>query len=66
MSSVDIPLSVVIEAPIGTGLSVVLSDGRVKRIPFINNQIDWKAFEEAVCKINKLKDRDYENCSNRR
>ena len=50
----------------GTETIVVHSDGKVERIPFANNQIDWKAFEEAVCKINKLKDEHNENSGNRR
>ena len=57
MSSVDTCLNVVIEAPIGTHQCLLHSDGRVERIPIVNNKIDWKAFEEAVCKINKLKDK---------
>lgn len=54
----DTPLPVVIEAPMGTETIVVHSDGKVERIPITNNQIDWKAFEEAVLKINKLRDRE--------
>lgn len=54
MSSADTRPSVVIEAPMGTDTIVVHTDGKIERIPFTNNQIDWKAFEEAVCKINKL------------
>lgn len=66
MSSVDTHPSVVIEAPIGTETIVVHTDGRVERIPIVNNKVDWEAFEEAVCKINKLKGRDNENSSDRR
>lgn len=55
MNSVDTHPPVVIEAPIGTGVTVVHTDGKVERIPFVGHQIDWKAFEEAVLKINKLR-----------
>ena len=55
MSFVDTHQLVHIEAPMGSETIVVQSDGRIKRIPFVNNQIDWKAFEEAVNKINKLR-----------
>ncbi|MGL5015453.1 MAG: hypothetical protein ACRC6V_14390 [Bacteroidales bacterium] len=55
MSSADTHPPVVIEAPIGTGVTVVHTDGKVERIPFVSHQIDWKAFEEAVLKINKLR-----------
>ena len=55
MSSVDTRPSVVIEAPIGTGTTVITSDGKSIHIPFTNEGIDWKAFEEAINKINKLR-----------
>ena len=57
MSSADTRPSVAIEAPMGTHQCLLHSDGRIERIPIVNNKIDWKAFEEAVCKINKLKDK---------
>ena len=58
MSSADTRPTVVIEAPMGSETVVVTTDGKIHRIPFIQNQIDWKAFEEAVKKINKLKDNE--------
>lgn len=64
--SADTRPTVVIEAPMGTHKCLLHSDGRIERIPFINNQIDWKAFEEAVNKINKRKDATDENSGNRR
>lgn len=55
MSFVDTLRTVAIEAPMGTETILVYTDGKVERIPFVNNQIDWKAFEEAILKINKLR-----------
>lgn len=52
---------VAIEAPIGTHTSLLLSSGEWVRRPHVNTEIDWKAFKEAVDKINKLKDERNEN-----
>lgn len=56
MSSADTGPTVVIEAPMGTGTYTIDLDGKVKYIPFSNGGIDWKAFEKAIEKINKLKE----------
>ncbi len=42
-----------IEAPMGTSYYTIGTDGKVKRVPFkSHDQIDWKAFEKVLEKIN--------------
>lgn len=49
---------IILEAPMGTGTTVIETDGFIKHIPFSKEGIDWEAFEKLVSKINKLREKD--------